>query len=227
MSDRILLTPCPPPDYKNPYVKAHGNIETLEIEYFMTKEYAAELYSNPAFRTSQAAVGNLLFERLKELVIQCYCPFILQVGNAATQMPILAYNLLNSIKYEGAWKVHYHLVLEVRELIHTYMFYYDLEYRDPKNPTAPPFRPKKPVTEKPKEIEDPRMIQDEPNEKNLYKLSDRKLSWAMDMFNNEIREEYPHLKGIEKARTIVNRSKEFFKEETEENKNWLQMRGFL
>ena len=225
-TSRCLLTPCPPPDYKNPYVKPRGNIFTQKLDYEMTKEYAEELFSNDAFRTSKNAVGILMFDRFKELVIQCFCPFILEAAQQATKAPMIAYHMLDSIKYKGAWKVHYHLVLEVKCLIHTFIFYYAFEYRDPKNPSAPPFRPQMPPSEMPNKPRPP-PIPDVPNLANPYSLSDHKLHIAMNAYHDDIRSVYSELQGITKAKTIVKRTREFFEKESPELERWLKENGFL
>lgn len=226
-SDKILLTPCPPRDYKNPYVKARGNIYTRKLEYRMSKEYSEELFSNPAFRTSQAAVGELMFQRFEELVTQCYCPFMLEVGRTALKAPIIAFQMLDDIPYEGAWKVHYHLVLEVKRLIQTFIYYYMYEYRDPKNPSAPPFRPRKPGEFSHLENGEKSAYSDEPNENNPYSLSDRKMANAKHLYIKELREKLSDLKGITKARTVYQETKRFLGAESEELKTWLQSKGFL
>ena len=227
----ILLTPCPPPDYKNPFVRARGNIHTKQLDYFLTKEYSSEVFSNPAFRTSQRAVGDLMYDRFKELVIEGFCPYILKCANMAVNAPIIAMQMLTSIPYEGSWKVHYHLVLEVRELIHTFIYYYHLQFYDPKNPQAPPFTPKKPEEPKPepKPYVPPKIrAKDfEPNPKNPFSLPNEIYNEAVNQYMDYIRPNFAELKGLTKVKAMVEDQHKFFAQESPELEEWLRKNDYI
>ena len=49
----------------------------------------------------------------------------------------------------------------------------------------------------------------------------------MDMYYDEIRPNFSHLRGITKARAMNKAGREFFKKESPELEHWLKTNGYL
>ena len=65
------------------------------------------------------------------------------------------------------------------------------------------------------------------NYRNPYYLSNQKLNELMNIYCDEIRPNYSHIRGIAKARALSNASSEFFEKESPELELWLKTHGIL
>ena len=60
-----------------------------------------------------------------------------------------------------------------------------------------------------------------------YYFSNNKMNEILDMYYDEIRPNFSHLRGITKARAMNKAGREFFKKESPELERWLKTNGYL